>query len=68
MKRGDDNLLLLQQLVALEWPPSPTDMAGLNQQHKPVSAEVLSNIKSMAEGNHGSPGRMFIPGPQADNK
>lgn len=46
LKADDDNLLFFQQLVAFEWPPSPADMAGLNQQHKPVSFNVLSNIKS----------------------
>lgn len=62
--KGDDyNLLFFQQLVAFEWPPSPEDMVGLNQQHKPVSSDVLSNIKSNIEKHHGHHKKMFIPGP-----
>lgn len=68
LKGDDDNLLFFQQLVAFEWPPSPADMAGLNQQHKPVSFNVLPNIKSNTEKHHGSHKKMFSPSPYTHNK
>lgn len=62
LREDDDNLLPFQQVVAFEWPLSPADMAGLNQQCKPASFDELPNIKSNIEKHHGHHKKMFIPG------
>lgn len=62
LREDDDNLLSFQQVVAFEWPPSPADVAGLNQERKPASFDELPNIKSNIQKHHGHHKRMFIPG------